>query len=213
LKVKYYIYIITFVIAVLYLIGFKNKSKAYKIFSLFLIINVALNFISDRLYPWLKIYNHFFINIIFLFQFGLLSLFYSYSFDSKKWRNVVEILLILVVSYLLIKYLIFPESFFVFHYQDIYVTVFPIIVYGVVYLYNEYDQPQELYYANLGLLINFIMNFFCYLSWPLHSIIIDYDYMNEFIGLFGTYTNFFSQIVSIAFLLILIYQLKILKSK
>lgn len=213
MKVKYYIYIITFVIAILYLIGFKNKSKAYKIFSLFLIINVALNFISDRLYPWFKIYNHFFINIIFLFQFGLLSLFYSYSFDSKKWRNVVEILLILVVSYLLIKYLIFPESFFVFHYQDIYITVFPIIVYGVVYLYNEYDYPQELYYANLGLLINFIMNFFCYLSWPLHSIIIDYDYMNEFIGLFGTYTNYFSQIVSIAFLLILIYQLKILKSK
>ena len=121
MKTKYYILIITFIVAVLYLIGFKNKSKAYKIFSLFLIIDVVLNFISNHLYSWFKMYNHFFINIIFLFQFGFLSLFYSYSFENKKWRNVVEIMLILVVSYLLIKYLIFPESFFVFHYIDIYI--------------------------------------------------------------------------------------------
>ena len=166
MKLKYYIHILSFIVAILYLIGFKNKSKAYKTFSLFLIINVSLNFISDKLYPWFKIYNHFFINIIFLFQFGFLSLFYSYSFDSKKWRNLVEILLILVVGYLSIKYLVFPESFFVFHYQDIYITVFPIIVYGIVYLYNEYDYPQELYYANLGILMYLILNFLKLLSCP-----------------------------------------------
>ena len=111
MKLKYYIHILSFIVAILYLIGFKNKSKAYKTFSLFLIINVSLNFISDKLHPWFKIYNHFFINIIFLFQFGFLSLFYSYSFDSKKWRNLVEILLILVVGYLSIKYLYKKISF------------------------------------------------------------------------------------------------------
>ena len=213
MKFKYYIHILSFIVAILYLIGFKNKSKAYKIFSLFLIINVTLNFFSDRLYPWFKIYNHFFINIIFLFQFGFLSLFYSYSFDNKKWRNIVEILLILVVGYLLIKYLIFPESFFVFHFQDIYITIFPIIVYGVLFLYSEYDAPKELYYINLALLIHYIVRFFCYMTWPLYSIEIKYSYMTEFNVFVQNLLNVFEYSISILYLLILLYQLKKLKSK
>lgn len=196
----------------LYLIGFKNKSKAYKIFSLFLIINVTLSFISDRLYSWFKIYNHFFINIIFLFQFGMLSLFYSYSFDEKKWRNIVEIFLILVVSYLLIKYLVFPETFFVFHYLDIYITVFPVIVYSVMYLYSEYDKPQELYYANLGILMYLIMNFLNYITWPLHSISIDYTYMNQFNKMLNKSAEILDNL-GFVFSFFLLYQLKKLKTK
>ncbi len=212
MKTRYYIYILIFVVAILYLIGFKKKSKAYKIFSLFLVFDVLMNYVSDELYIWFKIYNHFFINIIFLFQFGILSLFYSYSFEDKKWRNVVEVLLILVSSYLLIKYLIFPETFFVLHYLDIYLTIFPIIVYGVVYLYNEYDKPQELYFANLALLIHFISYFFCYLSWPLHSLAIDHSYMVEFTKIIGVYTTDMSYVTYIVYSVILLYQLKKLKS-
>lgn len=212
MKVKYYFYLLTFTVAVLYLIGFRNKSKTYKIFSLFLILDVILNFISDELYKWFGIYNHFFINIIFLFQFGFLSMFYSYSFTNKKWRNVVESILILVVSYLLIKYLVYPESFFVFHYQDIYVTVFPIIVYGVLYLYSEYEEPQELYYANLALLIHYMMSFFCFLSWPLHSISIKHSYLDELLESVVTLTINLSNVISVVYSLILLYQLKKLKS-
>ena len=213
MKAKYYIHLITFIVAVLYLIGFRNKSKAYKIFSLFLITEVILYFISRHLFSWFKIYNHFFINIIFLFQFGFLSLFYSYSFENRKWRNVVELLLIIVVGYLSIKYLAYPESFFLLHYFDIYITVFPIIVYGVVYLYNEYDKPQELYYANLALLIYFIVNFFCYISWPLQSISIEHNYMDEFNQKISDYGRDLNYITYIVYSIILLYQLKKLKSK
>ncbi|CAM4293342.1 hypothetical protein [Flavobacterium terrigena] len=213
MKVKYYFYILTFAVAILYLIGFKNKSKTYKIFSLFLIADVVLNFISDELYNWFGIYNHFFINIIFLFQFGFLSLFYSYSFDNKKWRNIVEVLLIIVSSYLIIKYSIFPDTFFILHYQDVYLTIFPIIVYGVVYLYNEYDKPQELYYANLGILIHFIVNFFCFISWPLQSLSIEYDYLDEFNIIISNYSRDLHFITYIIYAIVLLYQLKKLKSK
>lgn len=213
MKTKHCIYLLSFVVAVLYLIDFKNKSKVYKIFSIFLLIDVVLNFISDELYKWFRIYNHFFINIIFLFQFGFLSLFYSYSFENKKWRNVVEILMILIVGYLLIKYLLFPESFFSMDYIDIYITVFPIIVYGVVYLYNEYDKPQELYYANLALLIHLIVNFFCYISWPLHSISLRHTYMTEFNTMIGIYTANLGYVTYVVYSFILLYQLKKLKSK
>jgi len=174
---------------------------------------MILNFISSHLYSWFKIYNHFFINIIFLFQFGFLSLFYSYSFENKKWRNVVELLLIFVVGYLSIKYIVFPDTFFLLHYIDIYITIFPIIVYGVVYLFNEYDKPQELYYANLALLIYFIMNFFCYISWPLQSISIDYDYMDEFNKKISNYSRDLNYITYVIYSLILLYQLKKLKTK
>ena len=211
MKTRYYIFILIFVVAILYLIGFKNKSKAYKIFSLFLIFDVLMNYVNDELYSWFKIYNHFFINIIFLFQFGILSLFYSYSFEDKKWRNVVEISLILVSGYLLIKYLVFPESFFLLHYWDIYLTIFPIIVYGVVYLYNEYDKPQELYYANLALLIHFIIYFFCYLSWPLHSISIDHTYMIEFNKTLNKSVQILDPL-GFVFSFFLLYQLKKLKT-
>lgn len=213
MKAKYYIHILTFIVAILYLIGFKNKSKAYKVFSLFLIFDVVLNFISSHLYSWFKLYNHFFVNIIFIFQFGFLSLFYSYSFENKKWRNVVEILLILVSGYLLIKYLVFPETFFVLHYLDIYITVFPIIVYGVVYLYNEYDKPQELYYVNLALLIYYVVYFFCYISWPLQSISIKYNYMDEFNQIISDYSRDLHFITYIVYSIVLLYQLKKLKSK
>lgn len=212
MKFKYYLHILSFIVAILYLISFRNKSKAYKVFSVFLLVNVILGFVSDKLYSWFKIYNHFFINVIFLFQFGFLSLFYSYSFDNKKWRNVVEILLILVVSYLLIKYLIFPESFFVFHYEDIYITVFPLIVYSVMYLYNEYDRPQELYYANLGMLMYLIMNFLNYITWPLYSISIDYTYMNDFNKILNKLLSFIEPF-GLVYFSFLLYQLKKLKSK
>lgn len=158
-------------------------------------------------------YNHFFLNIIFLFKFGFLSLFYSYSFENKKWRNVVEILLILIVSYLSIKYIVYPESFFVFHYLDIYITVFPIVVYGVVYLYNEYDKPQELYYANLGLLIYHVVFFFCYISWPLQSISIEHNYLDEFNKTVSNYNRNLNLITNVVYSIILLYQLKKLKSK
>ena len=211
MKTRYYIFILIFVVAILYLIGFKNKSKAYKIFSLFLIFDVIMNYVNDELYSWFKIYNHFFINIIFLFQFGILSLFYSYSFEDKKWRNVVEISLILVSSYLLIKYLVFPESFFLLHYQDIYITVFPIIVYGIVYLYNEYDYPQELYYANLGILMYLILNFLNYITWPLHSISIDHTYMIEFNKTLNKSVQILDPL-GFVFSFFLLYQLKKLKT-
>ena len=179
--------------------------------SLFLLIEVFLNFISDKLYPWFRIYNHFFINIIFLVQFGFLSLFYSYSFENKKWRNVVESILIIVVSYLLIKYLLFPDSFFVFHYQDIYITIFPIIVYSVMYLYNEYNSQQELYWANFAILTLKTILFFCYLTWPLSSIQIDYDYMNEFNDVVSDLAGHSYDVVYIVYSVILLFQLKKLK--
>ncbi len=213
MKTRHCIYILILVVAILYLIGFKKKSKAYKIFSLFLFFDVLLNYINDELYNWFGIYNHFFINIIFLFKLGFLSLFYSYSFENKKWRNIVEVLLIIVSSYLIIKYSIFPETFFVLHYLDIYLTIFPIIVYGVVYLYNEYDKPQELYYANLGILIYFIINFFNFISWPLQSLAIDHNYMDEFSKTIGVYIIDMSYITYIVYSIILLYQLKKLKSK
>ncbi|MES2863314.1 MAG: hypothetical protein V4666_04290 [Bacteroidota bacterium] len=98
------------------------------------------------------------------------------------------------------------------HYLDIYLTIFPIIVYGVVYLYNEYDKPQELYFANLALLIHFISYFFCYLSWPLHSLAIDHSYMVEFTKIIGVYTTDMSYVTYIVYSVILLYQLKKLKS-
>ena len=142
----------------------------------------------------------------------MLSLFYSYSFDEKKWRNIVEIFLILVVSYLLIKYLVFPETFFVFHYLDIYITVFPVIVYSVMYLYSEYDKPQELYYANLGILMYLIMNFLNYITWPLHSISIDYTYMNQFNKMLNKSAEILDNL-GFVFSFFLLYQLKKLKTK
>ena len=181
--------------------------------SLFLLIEVFLNFISDKLHPWFKIYNHFFINIIFLIQFGFLSMFYSYSFTNKKWRNVVESILILVVSYLLLKYTLYPETFFVFHYQDIYITIFPIIVYSIMYLYNEYNKPQELYWANIAIMSLKIILFFCYLTWPLLSISINYSYMIEFNKVFSYLAGFAYDIVYVAYSIILLYQLKKLKFK
>jgi hypothetical protein len=148
-----------------------------------------------------------------MIQFGLLSIFYSYSFESKKWRNIVEILLILVLTYLIIKYSIYPKTFFVFHYQDIFITIFPLIVYGMVYLYNEYDKPQELYYVNLALLIHFIINFFCYMSWPLQSISIYDNYMIEFGKVFSRLNSLLTHFTAVIYSIILLYQLKKLKSK
>ena len=128
-------------------------------------------------------------------------------------RNIVEILLIFVVSYLLIKYLIFPESFFVFHYFDIYITIFPLIAYSIMYLYNEYEKPQELYYVNLGLLIYLLITFFCCLTWPLHSISIEEDYMKQFNFFMDIITEIFENIISIMFLFIILYQLKKINPK
>lgn len=180
LKTKYYFFLLSFIVAVCYLISSRNRSRAYKIFALYLFVFVLLDWISTELYKWFKIYNHFFINIIFLVQFSLLSFFYSNSFKVNKWRNLVDVISIVVNLFLLLKYLFFPDDFFKFHYFDIYLTVFPLIVYSTIYLYNDYEERQELYYANIGMLIFLIFSFVENLTWPLHSISIENTYMSQF---------------------------------
>lgn len=209
LKTKYYFFLLSFIVSILYLISSKNKSRAYKIFALYLFVFVLLDWISTELYKWFRIYNHFFINIIFLVQFSLLSFFYSNSFNTKKWRNLVDVFSIIVNLYLLLKYLLYPKGFFEFHYVDIYLTVFPLIVYSTIYLYNEYEERQELYYANIGMLIFLIFSFVENLTWPLHSISIENTYMTQFNKLLNVIFKYVANtrvIISSVFLVFQLYK-------
>lgn len=82
-----------------------------------------------------------------------------------------------------------------------------------MYLYNEYNSNQELYWANIAILTLKTILFFCYLTWPLSSIQINYNYMNEFNDVVSDLAGDSYDIVYIVYSIILLYQLKKLNTK
>ena len=87
-----------------------------------------------------------------LFQFVILSYFYSLLLKTKSQLYTVYILLIVLPLFLLSRYLINPSLFFEYNLFETYLTTMPLIIYSSMHLYNNLGEKSDFYYSNLGLL-------------------------------------------------------------
>ncbi len=138
--------------AILYIRALHN-SKAFKVFTFFLvtisIIQTSMTLISRVLHE-----NNLYLNNVFLvLQFLILSIFYS---TLLKRRFVISIL-ILVLSFLSYQYLSDLNLFFVYNPIGISLTQAILMIYSLLYLYDSLkDKKPQFLLINIGIFLYLI---------------------------------------------------------
>ena len=165
-----YLYITSAILCLLYFIGFSKYGKAYKIFTIYITGVLFIDVISSKLHSWFNIYIIFASHFYDLLKFVILSYFYALLFQTKRQLYIVYVLLILLPIFLISRHLLNPQLFFEFSLLETYLTTMPIIVYGVMYLYNNLNEKKEFHYANLGILLYLFCSTFIFLSFELKNV-------------------------------------------
>ena len=170
MKPSTYLYITSAILCLLYLIGFFKHGKAYKIFTIYLIGVLSIDYVSSNLYSWFRICNVFMHHFYELFQFVILSYFFSLLLKTKAQLFTVYILLIVLPIFLLSRYLINPNLFFEYNLFETYLITMPLIIYSSMHLYNNLGEKSEFYYGNVGLLFYLFTSTFIFLFYRLLSV-------------------------------------------
>ena len=106
-----------------------------------------------------------------LFQFILLSYFYSLLLKSKTQLYTIYLILIILPVFLLSGYLLNPTLFFEYNLIESYLTTIPLIIYATMYLYNNLGEKSRFYYINLGLLFYLFTSTFIFLLYKLITVL------------------------------------------
>jgi hypothetical protein len=166
-----YLHFASALLCLLYFIGFFKKGKAYKIFTVYILGVLLIDFISSNLWRWFKIYNVFMQHFYELFQFILLSYFYSLLLKTKTQLYTVYLILIILPVFLLSRYLLNPTLFFEYNLIESYLTTMPLIIYASMHLYNNLGEKSDFYYVNLGLLFYLFTSTFIFLLYKLINVL------------------------------------------
>lgn len=165
-----YLHITSAILCLLYFIGFSKQGKAYKIFTIYITVVLIIDFIASHLWRWFGIYNVFMGHFYDLFQFVLLSYFYDKLLQTKKQLYTVNILLIILPLFLIIRYFFNPNMFFEYSLLETYLTTIPIIIYATMHLYNNLGEKAVFYFINIGLLFYLFTSTFIFLFYELHTL-------------------------------------------
>lgn len=174
-----YLHITSAILCLLYFIGFSKQGKAYKIFTIYITIVLAIDFIASHLWNWFGVYNIFTGHFYDLLQFVLLSYFYDKLLQTKKQLYTVNILLIILPFFLLLRYFFNPEMFFEYSLLETYLTTIPIIIYATMHLYNNFGEKTEFYYITIGLLFYLFGSTFIFL---LYELLMMFEKYSAFTG-------------------------------
>ena len=171
MKPSGYLFITSALLCSLYLIGFFKNGKAYKIFTIYITGVLLIDFISSNLWRWFRIYNIFMQHFYELFQFVILSYFFSLLLKTRAQLLTVYILVIVLPIFLLSRYLINPNLFFEYNHLEPYLTTMPLIIYSSMHLYNNLGEKSDFYYSNLGLLFYLFTSTFSFLIYRLYAVL------------------------------------------
>jgi len=137
---------------ILFLKGFFIQKKTFKIFNLYLFVCLIIQVKSYLLWQD-KIDNLYLSHYYFISQFILLSLFYITLFNSKKHKNVVKIISLLVLLILAIQYYLKPSLYYKFNLLEIVLTSLSIVSFSVVHFYNSLTEKTKYIYINSGIFV------------------------------------------------------------
>ena len=152
---KIFAYLGMFILALnffLFLMIFSKKEKAFKIFSIYLVIMVIIQG-SSAVYQILSINNIFLSHFYFILQFLLLSYFYLQILTIELQKKVVKLTIPICLIALAIQYYFNPELYYTFNLFEIFITSFSIIVFSMFHFYNMLGGKKNYYYINIGIFI------------------------------------------------------------
>ena len=143
-------YYFSFIYPLLYLKGFVFNGKAFKIFTIYLLVISVIQLFSKLVIKvWELDSNLFLSHYYFIFQFVLLSLFYV-QLLRFKWIYYV---LGLVMVFLAYQYINDPSLYFRYNAIGMFLTHVLIVAYALVYLYKSLDGKKEFTIVNIGVFI------------------------------------------------------------
>ena len=141
-----------FVNLLLFSFRFKLNGSPYKIFTVYLLIVLAVQLPSFVLKS-LQINNLFLSHFYFLGQFISLSLFYKALFTNSLQKKIVNIGIVCCMVILGIQYSLDTSLVFKFNLFEIFLTSFLLIIFSVFHFYNMLSDRKEYYYINIGIML------------------------------------------------------------
>ena len=84
--------------------------------------------------------------------------------------------------------------FFEYSLLETYMTFIPIIIYGVMHLYNNLNEKKEFHYANIGILLYLFCSTFIFLLFELKNVLKINEFDNILID-----TNIILQYIKFGF--------------
>ena len=163
---KIFAYLGMFILALnffLFLMIFSKKEKAFKIFSIYLVIMVIIQG-SSAVYQILSINNIFLSHFYFILQFLLLSYFYLQILTIELQKKVVKLTIPICLIALAIQYYFNPELYYTFNLFEIFITSFSIIVFSMFHFYNMLGGKKNYYYINIGIFIYLFCGTFLFIT-------------------------------------------------
>lgn len=141
-----------FVNLLLFSLKFRGNGKAYKIFTVYLLVVLAVQLPSFFLKS-LHINNLFLSHFYFLGQFLFLGLFYKSLFTNLLQKKIINIGFVCCFIILGIQYSLDTSLVFKFNLFEIFLTSFLLIIYSVFHFYNMLSDKKEFYYINIGIML------------------------------------------------------------
>ena len=145
----------------LYLTRFTKNSKAFKYFTIYLLIIGTIQ-ISMQTYILVTMgdSNLFFFIYYFILQFIMLSLFYK-ELLGYKWINIITGIVLLLIAY---QYVTEPSLYFKYNPIGSSITQLIIVVYSLLYFYKSLTGKREFLIVNVGLFIYLLSSLLIFAS-------------------------------------------------
>ncbi len=181
---------ISVILAVLFTIGFTRNGKAYRIFTLYLILISAIQ-LAMWYYSFHKLNNIFFFHFYFIGQFIFISLFY-YNLLKNKF---ILLVLGLGLAAIGVQYVLESTIFYEYNTYGVSMTQSIIVIYAIVYYYKSLTVANPFILINTGILLYFMTSI---LSFASGNLFLQLDIPKEtkrYIGLVNQFLYFVFQIL------------------
>ncbi|KVV15305.1 hypothetical protein AP058_00968 [Flavobacterium sp. TAB 87] len=179
-------YLILFINLILYNFSFLYRRKANIFFIGYLIFSLGMQITMEVLYQ-LGFHNLVVVNIFFLGNFILLSLFFKSFSKTREQENFIGYTLVAAVGAIIVQNWRDTQLLFQFNLFAITLTAALLICYALIHLYNQLGTDKSYYYVTVGIVIyllsstvlyligNLTQNLspdIKYLSWQLNALLV-----------------------------------------
>ena len=130
---------------------FSFFGRAVKIFTIYLGLILVIQISSLILWNF-GINNIFLSHFYFIVQFIVLSIFYKEILIAKVQKKFILGSLLMILGFLTIQYLFFPNLFKKFNLVEIVATSVPLVMYSILHFYNILSSNRNFFYINTGIL-------------------------------------------------------------
>ncbi|HBY68565.1 MAG TPA: hypothetical protein DEG69_12960 [Flavobacteriaceae bacterium] len=160
----------------LYLFRFKGNNRAFKIFSVYLVVIAVIQLNASFLKYIVPITNNLFLfHFYYILQFIFLTLFYK-ELLNKKWMYAVLVVVLCIVTFQFIQT---PTMFFRYNPLGVTITQGCIVTYSVIYFYKFLHVTNEYLIINIGLFFYLLSSILIFASGNLvfnMNLITEYGY-------------------------------------